>query len=129
MVFSCFEYAGPNRLQWRTDQLIFANNVLQAIPAKYRSRFQSRSIKKKIYRPGLWRVKLIDPSEAIDSENLVPAIHQHFDIVEERRVRFDISQLVFKDIAHHFLDDDPEARQWLPFVLKEDEYCTRRKWG
>jgi len=121
-----FEYAGPNRLQWRDDQLVFANKVLQALPAKFRVRFQSHSLKKKVYRPGLWRVKLIDPSEAVDSANLVPAIHQHFDIVEERRVRYDIAQLVLKDIAHHFLDADPEAKKWLQYVFdKEDEYCDR----
>jgi ubiquinone/menaquinone biosynthesis C-methylase UbiE len=121
-----FEYAGPNRLQWTDAQLAFANEVLLAIPQKYRVRFQSQSIKSKIYRPGVWRVKLIDPSEAVDSEDLVPALHRHLEIVEEHRVRFDIAHLVLKDIAHHFLEKDDEANKWLQYVFaKEDEFCSR----
>jgi 2-polyprenyl-3-methyl-5-hydroxy-6-metoxy-1,4-benzoquinol methylase len=119
-----FEYAGPNRLQWTDQQLAVANALLSAIPEKYRVRFQARSIKKKVYRPGEWRVRLIDPSEAVDSENLVPALHRHFDIVEEQRVRYDIAHLVLKDIAHHFLREDAEAKKWLQFVFDgEDAYC------
>lgn len=121
-----FEYAGPNRLQWTNEQLVFANNVLKEIPSKYRVKFQSHSIKKKIYRPGLWRVKLIDPSEAVDSADLLPSLHRHFNIVEEHGVRYDIAHLVLKDIAHHFLDKETEALKWLQFVFdREDEYCLR----
>lgn len=125
-----FEYAGPNRLQWTDAQLAFANEVLLAIPRKYRVRFQSHSVKSKIYRPGIWRVKLIDPSEAVDSEDLVPALHRHLEVVEEHRVRFDIAHLVLKDIAHHFLEKDDEAKRWLQYVFdKEDEFCNRTDSG
>ena len=122
-----FEYAGPNRLQWTNEQLDEANEVLRAIPERYRIRFQSKIVKNKIYRPGLWRVRLIDPSEAIDSENMAGALHQHFDILEEKKIGWDISHLVLKDIAHHFLDEeDVEAQKWLRFIFeKEDEYCER----
>lgn len=122
-----FEYAGPNRLQWTNEQLDEANGVLRAIPEKYRIRFQSKIVKNKIYRPGLWRVRLIDPSEAIDSENMAGALHQHFDILEEKKIGWDISHLVLKDIAHHFLDEeDVEAQNWLRFIFeKEDAYCER----
>jgi len=121
-----FEYTGPNQLQWTDEQLAFANEVLRALPVKYRKRFQSNSIKRKIYRPGIWRVQLIDPSEAADSINLLPALHRNFEIVEEKKVRFDIAHLVLKDIAHHFTEQDEEAKKWLGFIFeKEDEYCMR----
>ncbi len=121
-----FEYTGPNRLQWTDEQLAFANDVLRSLPVKYRTRFQSNSIKRKIYRPGIWRVKLIDPSEAADSANLLTSLHRHFEIVEEKKVRFNIAHLVLKDLAHHFIEMDDEARQWLAFIFsKEDEYCLR----
>ena len=121
-----FEYAGPNRLQWTDMQLAFANAVLLSIPRKYRVRFQSHNVKSKIYRPGVWRVKLIDPSEAVDSADLVPALHRHFEVVEERRVRFNIAHLVLKDIAHHFLEKDDETKKWLQYVLdKEDKFCNQ----
>ena len=121
-----FEYAGPNRLQWTDAQLAFANEVLLAIPRKYRVRFQSNSVKSKIYRPGLWRVKLIDPSEAVDSEDLLPSLNRHLKVIEEHKVRFNIAHLVLKDIAHHFLEKDDEAKKWLQYVFdQEDEFCNR----
>lgn len=121
-----FEYAGPNRLQWTNEQLAIANQVLKSLPEKYRVRFQSGQIKQKIYRPGLWRLKLMDPSEAVDSENLVNALHKVFEVVEEKKLGWDVTHLVLKDIAHHFLEENPESEAWLDFIFRhEDDYLKR----
>jgi len=123
-VLILFEYVGPNRLQWTNEQLRKANEVLCELPEHLRVRFQSNSIKRHTYRPGLWRMKLNDPSEAPDAENLLAAVHHHFDIVIERRVMYNIAHLVLKDIAHHFLNGDDEAKKWLSFILQqEDAFC------
>ncbi len=86
-----FEYVGPSRLQWGKEQLEFVNRMLKEIPEKYRLRFKSRSVKTKVYRPGLLRMKLVDPSEAIDSASIVPALHKNFSIIEERKVGWNIT--------------------------------------
>lgn len=120
-----FEYVGPNRLQWTNSQLALANKLLKELPKKYKIRFKSKSIKNRIYRPGLLRMVLVDPSEAVDSESIIPAIHKYFQIIEEKKIGCNISHLLFKDIAHNFLNNDDETQSLLSYLLKkEDEYLT-----
>lgn len=120
-----FEFVGPKRLQWTKSQLDFANELLNELPVKYKMRFNSKFLKRRIYRPGLLRMLLIDPSEAIDSDSIIPSIHKHFKIIEEKRIGWDISHLLFKDIAHNFLNKDNETQLLLSYLLeKEDEYLS-----
>ena len=120
-----FEYVGPKRLQWTKQQLEFANKLLTDLPLKYKIRFNSKSIKRRIYRPGLFRMLLVDPSEAVDSDSIIPSIHNHFKIIEERKIGWDISHLLFKDIAHNFLNNDKETQKLLSYLFdKEDEYLS-----
>ncbi|MGB4847094.1 MAG: class I SAM-dependent methyltransferase [Saprospiraceae bacterium] len=120
-----FEYVGPRRLQWTKAQLSFANKLLSALPDKFKTRFDNKSIKRHIYRPGLLRMILVDPSEAIDSDSIIPSLHKHFKIIEERKVGWDITHLLFKDIAHNFLNKDEETKMLLTYIFnKEDEYLS-----
>jgi ubiquinone/menaquinone biosynthesis C-methylase UbiE len=121
-----FEYVGPKRLQWTKDQLSCANELLSSLPVEYRTRLDGVSIKHKIYRPGIWRMMLVDPSEAVDSESIIPSIHRYFNVVEEKKIGWDISHLLFKDIAHHFLKRDAFTKDLLSDLLrKEDEFLKR----
>jgi ubiquinone/menaquinone biosynthesis C-methylase UbiE len=118
-----FEYTGPKRLQWTKSQLDFSNELLNEIPNKYKERFDSNSIKKRIYRPGLLRMLLVDASEAVDSESIIPSIHKHFKIIEEKKIGWNILHLLFKDIAHNFLNKDEETQKLLSYLFEqEDKY-------
>ena len=76
--------------------------------------------------PGLLRMKLVDPSEAIDSSSILPAIQKHFNVVEERKVGWDILHILLKDIAHNFLNTDDETRHLLSYLFdQEDEYLKQ----
>lgn len=121
-----FEYVGPSRLQWTQPQLDFANKLLKQLPAKYKRRFNSNAEKKQVYRPGLLRMKLVDPSEAVDSESIVPALHKHFTTIEEKKVGWDILHILLKDIAHNFLSKDPDTQLMLSYLFdQEDEYLQQ----
>lgn len=121
-----FEYVGPNRLQWTKEQLDYANKLFREIPNKYRARLSSTTIKTKIYRPGLLRMYLIDPSEAVASEQILPAIHKYFKPIEERKVGWDILHLLLKDISHHFLSDNSETKSLLSYLFEqEDRYMSK----
>jgi ubiquinone/menaquinone biosynthesis C-methylase UbiE len=120
-----FEYVGPDRLQWTNLQLSATNQLLKELPLAYKRRFNSRTVKRRVYRPGLLRMQLVDPSEAIDSTSILPSIHLHLKTLEERKVGWDITHLLFKDIAHNFLDKSSETQQLLSFIFdKEDEYLA-----
>jgi ubiquinone/menaquinone biosynthesis C-methylase UbiE len=120
-----FEYVGPNRLQWTRYQLEFTNRLLKELPAEYKTKAGSGSIKSRVYRPGLLRMLITDPSEAIDSESIIPAVHRHFKVLEERKLGWDITHLLLKDIAHHFINGNPESQKLLEYIFeKEDEYMA-----
>ena len=115
------EYVGPKRLQWTKLQLDFSNKLLKSLPLKFRRRFKPNSIKTKIYRPGLFRMLAIDPSEAVDSESIIPSIHKLFKTIEEKKIGWNITHLLFKDIAHNFLNKDKETQQLLSQIFDQED--------
>lgn len=115
-----FEFCGPNRLQWRTSQLKKVKQILSNLPENYRKLPNTNWIKRKAYRPGILRMFLVDPSEAPDSENLQKALHENFEILEEINLGWTIIQPLFKNIAHHFLNEVPETKKWIRFILDEE---------
>jgi SAM-dependent methyltransferase len=120
-----FEYVGPVRLQWTMVQLDYANKLLKELPEKYKTRINGKSIKKKIYRPGLLRMILVDPSEAIESDRILPAVHSYFNTVEEKKAGWDILHSLLKDISHNFLSEDDETRSLLAYLFEqEDKYMV-----
>ena len=120
------EYCGPNRLQWTTAQLDYANALLKEIPKKYKILVDGKSIKRKVYRPGLIRMFLVDPSEAPDSANLRTALHNHFSVLEEKELGWNILHLLLKGIAHHFVETDAEKTTLLfDLIAKEKGFVTK----
>jgi len=119
------EFCGPNRLQWRQSQLTEANRLLREIPQTYKTLLDRKSVKKKVYRPGLVRMLLNDPSEAPDSENLVAALRNNFTVVEEKPLGWNITHILLKDISHNFLKDDEETKQLIAKLIEaEDRFCA-----
>jgi len=118
-----FEYVGPRRLQWTNKQLEYSNRLLTHIPEKYKIRFNSASVKKKVYRPGWLRMCCNDPSEAAESDMILPIIHKYFKTLEEKKVGWDILHCLLKDISHNFLDDNDESKSLLNWLFdREDDY-------
>lgn len=122
------EFVGPTRLQWTKEQLMAINQTLGELPEKYRQVFKTFLIKDKAHRPGWWRMKLSDPSESINTDHLLPKVHQYLNAVEEKPLGGNILHILLKDIAHNFCNDDPETRKWLGFLFeKEDEFLQKHQ--
>lgn len=108
------EFVGPARLQWTKAQLRASRKMLKQLPENYRQILHTPFIKRNVSRPGIFRMILSDPSESINSEQILPATHAHFKVVEEKPLGGNILHLLLKDIAHNFCtDDDPQAKAWL----------------
>lgn len=120
-----FEYCGPNRLQWKDSQLKEANRLLKELPKKYKTLYDGKTLKKRVYRPGLIRMFLVDPSEAPDSANLVKGIHDNFSILEEKRLGWNILMLLLKGIAHNFINDKPETKELLARLITDEKKYLR----
>ena len=121
------EYVGKNRLQFTKAQLRTMNSLLPGIPPALRKRYLTSSTKKKIYAPGLLRMIISDPSEAVESETILPVIHENFEIIEEKKTGGDLLMMVLKDIAHNFTgENNHEAKRVLNELFeKEDDYLDK----
>lgn len=117
------EYVGPSRFQWKEKQLHIANSLLKKIPREFREKWNSRIIKKKQYRPGLLRMILYDPSEAVESENILPLLQKHFKTIEIKNLGGNLLRLILKDIAHHFNNEEEMVNKLLDYLFEaEDEF-------
>ncbi len=115
------EYSGPNRLQWTNQQLEAANKLLKTLPKKYKILIDGKTEKKKVYRPGLLRMLMVDPSEAPDSKNLLSALHQNFEILEETKLGGNLLHCLLKGIAHNFLSPNIETKEILERLIATEE--------
>lgn len=117
------EYVGPNRLQFSKNQINAINKAITLIPKKYRKRYKLNLYKNKVSGSGLLRMKIADPSECIDSENILPSIHNNFETIYEANYGGNILMTVLKDISHHFIVLDDEKEKVLNQLFEyEDQY-------
>ena len=65
-------------------------------------------VKNKIYGSGIIRMVLADPSECIDSENILPSIHKHYETIYEVGYGGNIIKMALKDLSHHFVELNKE---------------------
>ncbi len=118
------EYTGPARLQFRKEQIRASNHILKnSIPKKYRKRLATNITKKQISGPGYMRMLITDPSEAVESDKILPEIHKKFKPLEEKTIGGDILMPVLKDIAHNFLNNDQKTMKILEELFNlEDRF-------
>jgi len=117
------EFVGENRLQYTHNQIKAINNSLKLIPRDKRKIYKTPFYKKRYYGSGIWRMKIADPSECIDSVNIMPTIHANFDTIIEKPYGGNILMSALKDISHHFIDESEENISILKNIFKkEDEY-------
>jgi len=120
------EYVGKDRMQYPSKQIKAINQALRLIPDKYKQNYGTNITKKKFYGLGLFRMIIADPSECIESENILPAIHESFKILIEKPLGGNILLGALKNISHNFVTLDAEKEQILDtlFVF-EDEYLKK----
>lgn len=123
------EYVGPDRLQFHKDQLKAINKALSIIPKRLRRRFKTGLVKKQYYGSGTLRMILADPSECVESSNILPVLRSNFKIIEEKPYGGNILMSALKDISHNFLNrQDSEAQAVLHNLFDlEDEFLNNNQ--
>ena len=122
-----YEFTGPNRLQWTKEQLDKANELLRNLPRKFKVLYDKSSTKKRVYRPGLLRMLLVDPSEAIDSESIVPSLNKHFKVLEQTDLGWNILHILLKGIAQNFINEEPETKKVIDFLIAEEADFVKKQ--
>jgi SAM-dependent methyltransferase len=115
------EYVGPNRQQFPRTQVRAINICLAGIDRDLRRRFKTGIVKHSFSGPGWLRMVIADPSECVDSENILPALRSHFEIREEKPLGGNIVCAVLKDIAHHFVTTDEAGRAILEKIFEAED--------
>lgn len=115
------EFTGPNRMQYPDDQIRYCNQVLQEIiPVAERKILGTNLIKNEVYRQGKLRMIISDPSECVDSSNIIPELRRQMQVIYEKPIGGNILMPVLKHIAHHFVEGQSEILNKL--FQAEDEY-------
>ena len=105
-LFVVNEFVGPNQFQWTDTQWQYAQQMLQSIPEEYRHSIRGEGIKQEIHRPTIEQMNAYDPTEAIRSEDIIPQMQKHFEIVERRDFGGTLLHLVLDDIAGNLSADE-----------------------
>ena len=115
------EFVGPTRFQWTDRQLAAVNGLLQIFPKEYTTLFDSRFPRLKAIRPSKLAMWLSDPSEAIESSNIIPLLQKHFEVSEIKGYGGTVLHLLFAGIAHHFVNPDARGQQLLEFCFAAED--------
>ncbi len=119
-IFHVNEFVGPNRFQWTDTQIAGVNRFLRSLPPRLRQLPSGRP------RPVQGRATVAamiaaDPSEAIRSADIIPLLHHHFDILEERGLGGALLHLGLADIAQNFDVDSVEDRALMEAFFAEED--------
>ena len=99
------------------------NEAIRLIEKPLRQRYRTSTYKTHYYGSGLLRMVMADPSEAVDSASILPALHAFYDTIEERPFGGNILPYALKDLAFHFVRPDERATETLHRLFRfEDEY-------
>ncbi|MFN3444287.1 MAG: class I SAM-dependent methyltransferase [Bacteroidia bacterium] len=121
------EYVGANRFQFSDSRKKTVNNIYKTeVPKTFKTRKNSPTIKSNVYFPGLLRMVISDPSEAVESATILPLMEKHFKLLEQKNYGGNLLTFILKDIAHHF--NKPEAQPTLQKLFKlEDEVLKQEQ--
>lgn len=96
------EYVGPSRFQWEETQLRAVNELLSALPGRYRRDLRGGGKKRRIYRPAQDETNRDSPFEAIRSAEILPLVRERFTVVAERGYGGAILHPLLDGIAGNF---------------------------
>ncbi len=106
------EYVGSNRFQFTPSRKQFVNKQYKTIiPVDLKTRKNTTAIKHNVYFPGYLRMVISDPSEAVESETILPLMQANFTLLEQKKYGGNLLTFILKDIAHHF--NNPASHQIL----------------
>jgi SAM-dependent methyltransferase len=113
-VFYTFDYVGPTKLQHSERQLLFARNLLRLLPRNYRREIAG-TVKDSAHSVP---PDQLSPDEAIHSDQILPAIATHLNVVWQYNWGGLLYPLL-EGIAFNFTDS-PEDQTLLRFLFDLD---------
>jgi hypothetical protein len=66
-------------------------------------------------------MRIADPSEAAESDRILPILETFLEVVEQKALGGTIAHLVLHDIAHNFEPEDDESRRYLDLIFENED--------
>jgi len=107
-LFAMDDFVGPNRFQWTNENINWATRVRQGLPERFLRNPHSpqHQIPREIVRPTPEEIIDIDPTEAVDSERIVPSLLKTFSKCEIIPTGGALYHLALNDIFCNFESED-----------------------
>lgn len=115
-IFFCNDFVGRNRFQWWDMEMIIANGVRSFFPDDLFVLKDGRKLPRCITRPSLESMLKNDPSEAADSEAILPAIHYIF----KEPLVIPTGGIIYHLALQFILENIPEDGELLTYLLQLD---------
>lgn len=114
------EYVGPARDEWRLRHLLAHNLAYQLLP-------------RSVHRTWLVRAPINrqDPTEAINSSQILTSVEKHFDILERRDYGGNLVSVIYPNLRRpNEFPASPrdEFDRAIDFLLDLEEWCLRHPW-
>jgi SAM-dependent methyltransferase len=124
-VFAMDDFVGPARFQWTDVNLDVANRVRALLPedALHDPAQPGRMLSRTVQRPDPARLAAIDPTEAVQSDLILPSIAEVFSEAEVKLTGGCIYHLALNDVIANL--GEMESRPLLDALLLLDEALAR----
>jgi len=104
------EWVGPSRTEWTSGRLARLRSLYAQLPESWRAHA--------VLEPP---IALDDPSEAVRSSAIVPAVRRLFDVLEERPYGGHLVSVILDQLAHDRVPDEKRAALIERLLALEDE--------
>jgi SAM-dependent methyltransferase len=123
-MFYMDDFIGPRRFQWSDRSLTIASQVRGLLPPRYLKNPNSAEalLPKQMRRPDPLKLEASDPSEAADSDRILPSVMKHFPEAEVVLTGGVIYHLALSDAIANF--NEVEDRLVLEVLLLLDDLCV-----
>lgn len=118
--FFCNDYVGKNRFQWLDSELALINGIRLNLPEELFVVEGMRKIDRFVGKPSLENMIRDDPSEAADSENIIPGIYETFG----SPVIINTGGVIYHTCLNDILQNIPERSEMLEYLLNIDDEIT-----
>ncbi len=126
-VFMFNEYVGPTRFQWTDLQLSIANRILKTLPERYRFSSFTGTTLDKIGKPTIQEMIDMDPSEAINSAEIIPKVKEYFEIVELKKYGGTILHLLMNHIMANFDTENELDATILKLIFLQEQVLVENQ--
>lgn len=126
-VFLADEYVGPSRFQWTDANLELMNSFRAQLPPRFfvRPDFPEESYPRTVSRPTPEQVMRVDPSEAVQSEEILRSVVKWFPNAEIRLTGGAAYHIGLQEIIGNFDESNDVDRAILKEILEIDRMAVQ----